>query len=124
MRRERGFSLPEVLAALAITALAAVAAAAFLSAHARATRRLEIHERLLRTAELALESVRGRAVALEPGIFDPSLEVDPQTGLAEIAVIGVAATDVAGLFRVTATARGEVDGAEVTVRLDTMVWRP
>jgi prepilin-type N-terminal cleavage/methylation domain-containing protein len=121
---QRGFSLPEVLAALTITAMALVAAATFLSAHARATRRLEVHEQLVRTAELALESLRGRATALEPAVFDPAEEVDPEIGLSQVAVVDVRTTDVPGLHHVAVTARDEVDGVEVVVRLETMVFRP
>lgn len=119
-----GFSLPEILVALAIFGMAVVVAASFMSAQASAERRLATRQELLRLAEAGIESVRAGVVPLEPRML-----VDEELVRSEVlddpaVVIDVRRASIPDLYEASVTVTGDVQGTEVALRVDTMVWRP
>ena len=120
----RGFSLPEVLVALAIFGMAVVVAASFMSAQANAERRLAARQELLRLAEAALESVRAGVVPLEPRMFVDEQLVRTVVVHDPAVAIDVRKAPVPDLYEASVTVTGQLRGAEVVLRVDTMVWRP
>lgn len=119
-----GFSLPEILVALAIFGMAVVVAAGFTSAQAASERRLAARQELLRLSEAGLESVRSGAVPLVPAVFDDDVLTATDT-LDDVAVtIDVRRGPAPRLWEVSVTVTGDLRGEEVSLRTDTMVWRP
>jgi prepilin-type N-terminal cleavage/methylation domain-containing protein len=123
-RRERGFTLVECLAALALVGFAIVVAASCLTAQARAAERLKAREQLTRTAESVLESVRGGAVPLRSATLSSAVLGLPTTDLPIDASLEVERLPHWGLYEVTATTGCTLQGERVHVVLTTMVWRP
>jgi len=119
--RNRGFTLVEALAALVITAMAVLVAAAFLQAHVNAARRIEVRSALVVEAERTLEEIRAGLRPMVPVVFDPG------TGAAgglrvSVNVLHGGAPD---LYRVTVVSRSSASVAEpMEVVLESMVWRP
>lgn len=118
-----GFSLPEVLAALAIVGMAAVVAAGALTAQATAQRRLAVRQELLRLADAGLEAVRGGAIPLEPGMVnDPDLLETSAVELPAV-VVDVRRGAVDDLWHVVVVASGTSRGEMFEIRLESQLWR-
>jgi hypothetical protein len=113
-----------VLVALAIFGMAVVVAAGFMSAQASSERRLTTRQELLRLAEAGLESVRGGVVPLEPRVLVDEHLVRSAVVDDPAVVIDVRRAAIPDLYEVSVAVTGELRGAEVTLRVDTMVWRP
>jgi prepilin-type N-terminal cleavage/methylation domain-containing protein len=121
---DRGFTLVEALAALAIFAIAVLIATAFLQAHVKAARRLEVRSALVRLSETTLEELRGGVRPLVSANLDRSPEARLQPGAEVLTTIRVVGGGLPDLYRVTVTSRSAASGEPMEIALDTMVWRP
>ncbi|MEE4270095.1 MAG: type II secretion system protein [Thermoanaerobaculales bacterium] len=123
--RNRGFTLVEALAALAITAMAVLVATAFLQAHVNAARRVEVRSALVAEAERALEEIRAGLRPMTPAVFDPASGAgSPMAGGVQVSV-NVLPGGAPDLYRVTVVSRSSASVTEpMEVVLDSMVWRP
>lgn len=119
-----GFSLPEILVALAIFGMAVVVAAGFMSAQAASERRLAARQELLRLSEAGLESVRSGVIPLRPAVLDDPDLTDTDTLTDAAVIVDVRRGPVPDLWAVSVTVTADLRGEEVSLRTDTMVWRP
>lgn len=119
-----GFSLPEILVALAIFGMAVVVAAGFMSAQAASERRLAARQELLRLTEAGLESVRSGAVPLVPAVLDDDVLTATVTLEDPVVAVDVRRGSVPRLWEVSVTVTASLWDDEVSLRTDTMVWRP
>lgn len=119
MHRERGTTLIEAIATIAMVGLAVVMWSSLTAVAPRATERTEAHRGLLRAAEVALEQVRAGRVPLESG----SVETPVRQRWPVRVTLDVRPAGSPGLWRVTAVARTEVRGDRLERRLVTQVWR-
>jgi prepilin-type N-terminal cleavage/methylation domain-containing protein len=119
-----GYSLLEVVIALALVGIALLVASNALQAHAMAAKRLEVRGELLRSAENVLESLRGRSIPLHAGSVE--LENPPgwTPGLAVFCFIELEETELPGLYLVRVRARASLRGRPEELDLTTMIWRP
>ena len=122
--RQRGFSLVEAIAALAIFGLAVIVASSFLDVQMSAARRLEARADLVRAAETLLESVRGGVMPLTSGDVDLSDEFQPMSSIRVRTTLRVTPRPLADLYEVQVEARAMVRSEEMVVSISTMVWRP
>ncbi len=138
-RRQRGFSLIETLAALAVLGIALLAAAAALATQARLARQLQARQEMLGAAQGVLESVRAGVIPMVSGPLDPedyhpaavAPELDPDSDLQltiplefELSLIVSPVLDVNDLFVVVANVKCEVVGETLNRSLTTMIWKP
>ena len=110
--------------ALAIFGMAVVVAASFVSSQAAAERRLAARQELLRLAEAGLESVRSGVVPLQPALLDDRALTETATLRDPAVTIDVRRGRTPDLYEVSVTVTGDVRGDELSLRVDTMVWRP
>jgi prepilin-type N-terminal cleavage/methylation domain-containing protein len=122
---QRGFTLVECVAALAVLALFLLGSAAFLTYRHQVEARIAADRRLLHALELAVETVRTQDAALAPGTSVVAVD-DIMPGCApELHVeVVVAATETAGLFRVVASGAVTLAGRPLRRELETLLWRP
>lgn len=120
MPRERGISLIENIAALALVGLAVMVLTSITAVAPQTRERVEAQRAMLRTAEAALEAVRAEALPLVSGPAEVDMTVSrPVSVRLEVSPVGGS-----GLWRVEAVARAEVRGQRLERRLLTQVWRP
>lgn len=119
-----GFSLPEILVALAIFGMAVVVAAGFMSAQAASERRLAARHELLRLSEAGLESVRSGAIPLLPAVLDDDALTATHALDDATVTIDVRRGPTPHLWEVSVTVTADLRGEELSLRTDTMVWRP
>jgi prepilin-type N-terminal cleavage/methylation domain-containing protein len=124
LRSDRGFTLVEAVAALAIFAMAVLVAAAFLQAHATAARRLEVRGELVRVAEATLEEIRSGARPLVPATVDRAADVGTTTGTEVRTTIRIDDAGVSDLVLVSVSSHSAAAGEPMAVAIQTMVWRP
>jgi prepilin-type N-terminal cleavage/methylation domain-containing protein len=122
--RDRGFTLVEALAALAIFTIAVLVASAFLQAHVQAARRLEIRSALVQATETTLEEIRGGTRPMVQANLDRASEFGLAPGAGLSTSIKVNPGGVADLFHVVVTSRSAASGQPMEVTVETMVWRP
>ena len=122
MRRHRGFTLIETIAALAILGATLAIAASIGSRGPRATERLAAQRVALRAAEGALEAVR--AGTLLPVSGPVVLPGTIARGAAVRVRLDVRDAGPRGLVEVKASATAPAPGRPVTQSLATLVWRP
>jgi len=122
--RDRGFTLVEALAALAIFTIAVLVATAFLQAHVQAARRLEIRSALVQATETTLEEIRGGTRPMVPANLDRAAEFGLTPGAGLSTSIKVNPGGVADLFHVVVISRSAASGQPMEVAVETMVWRP
>lgn len=123
-KSDRGFTLVEALAALAIFAMAVLVAAAFLQSHATAARRLEVRSALVRASETTLEEIRAGVRPLGPANLDLSSTVGLAPGASLRTSVNVTHGGVEDLYRVVVISRSTAAGAPMVITLESMVWRP
>ena len=121
---QRGFTLVEALAALAIFAMAVLVAAGFLQVHATAARRLEVRSALVRASEATMEEIRAGVRPMIPANLDLGARYDLPVGASMNTRVEVASGGVKDLHRVIVISRSAAAGAPMEIRLETMVWRP
>ena len=122
--RQRGFSLVEAVAALAVFGFAVVVASSFLDVQMSAARRLEARADLVRAAETLLESVRGGVMPLTSGDVDLSDEFQPMSSIRVRTKLQVISRPLPDLYEVRVEARAMVRSEEMVVSITTQVWRP
>ena len=122
--RQRGFSLVEAIAALAVFGFAVVVASSFLDVQMSAARRLEARADLVRAAETLLESVRGGVMPLTSGDVDLSNEFQPMSSIRVRTKLQVISRPLPDLYEVRVEARAMVRSEEMVVSITTQVWRP
>ncbi|MBD3853572.1 MAG: type II secretion system protein [Acidobacteria bacterium] len=122
--RQRGFSLVEAVAALAVFGFAVVVASSFLDVQMSAARRLEARADLVRAAETLLESVRGGVMPLTSGDVDLSNEFQPMSSIRVRTKLQVISRPLSDLYEVRVEARAMVRSEEMVVSITTQVWRP
>ena len=122
--RQRGFSLVEAVAALAVFGFAVVVASSFLDVQMSAARRLEARADLVRAAETLLESVRGGVMPLTSGDVDLSNEFQPMSSIRVRTKLQVISRPLPDLYEVRVEARAMVRSEEMVVSITTQVWRP
>jgi len=120
----KGYSLVEALAAIAIVGMALLVSTNALQTHARLARRAEIQHEMLRSAEDALESVRGGEVPLEEGPLQLISEVGEFSRRAVYTMVRIEELETEGLYEVTARSRTHFVDQPMELELRTMVWRP
>jgi len=120
----KGYSLVEALAAIAIVGMALLVSTNALQTHARLARRAEIQHEMLRSAEDALESVRGSEVPLEEGPLQLISEVGDFSGRTVYTMVRIEELEIEGLYEVTARSRTHFVDQPMELELRTMVWRP
>ena len=120
----KGYSLLEALAAIAIVGMALLVSTNALQTHARMARRAEIQQEMLRSAEDALESVRGGEVPLDEGPVHLATEANGIRRRTVYTIVRVEALDIEGLYEVTARSRAHFVDEPMELELRTMVWRP
>jgi len=123
-RSDRGFTLVEALAALAIFAMAVLVAAAFLQAHARAARRLEVRSELVRAADATLEEIRAGVRPMVPATIDRASDVGSRMVAPIRTTVRVDDAGVPDLVLVSVSSHSAAAGEPMTVAIQTMVWRP
>ena len=121
--RQRGFSLVEAVAALAVFGFAVVVASSFLDVQMSAARRLEARADLVRAAETLLESVRGGVMPLTSGNVDLSDEFQPMSSIRVRTKLQVISRPLPDLYEVRVEARAMVRSEEMVVSITTQVWR-
>jgi prepilin-type N-terminal cleavage/methylation domain-containing protein len=121
---QRGFSLLEAVAALALFGMAIVVAAGFLDAHMSAARRLEARGDLVRAAEVVLESLRGEALPLTGGAIDLSDQFPGRSSAQVSTRVRVTPRNLTGLYEVRVEARTVIRSEEMVVTVTTQMWKP
>ena len=122
--RQRGFSLLEAVAALAIFGMAIVVAASFLDVYMSAARRLETRADLVRAAEVVLESLRGGALPMTTGLVDLGREFPPRSSARVETRVQVSPRAIPDLYEVRVEVRAVVRSEEMVVSITTEMWRP
>jgi prepilin-type N-terminal cleavage/methylation domain-containing protein len=121
---ERGMTLMECAAALALIGIAILAAGAFLSVQPQVTDRLQAQREAVRALEYTLESVRAGALPLVSGAQAVSLPASPDAVRNLTVTLRVSPGERPGLFVVAAEAIYSAGGKRYRRQLATMVWRP
>lgn len=121
---QRGFSLLEAVAALALFGMAIVVAAGFLDAHMSAARRLEARDDLVRAAEIVLESLRGEALPLTGGAIDLSDQFPGRASAQVSTRVQVTPRNLTGLYEIRVEARTVIRSEEMVVTVTTQMWKP
>jgi len=122
--RQRGFSLVEAVAALAVFGFAVVVASSFLDVQMSSARRLEARADLVRAAETLLESVRGGVMPLTSGDVDLSDEFQPMSSIRVRTTLRVTPRALPDLYEVEVEARAMVRSEDMVVTITTELWRP
>jgi prepilin-type N-terminal cleavage/methylation domain-containing protein len=123
-RRDTGYSLLEVLIAIAIVGMALLVSSNALQAHAGLARRTEVRQQMQRAVEDVMESLRGDTVPLTTGPV--RLQSGPGNSLDSRirTLVTVEPTEIDGLYDVRVVARTRSFGEAMAIALHTKVWRP
>ena len=115
---ERGFSLLEVLVALALVSAILLFAAGFYWQSTRIDERLDAHRRAEAALTGAYELLRAGALPLADGLI-----ADP-TGTGQEVTATVSAAHTPGLARLELVARYEIQGTSFRRTLEALVYAP
>lgn len=118
--QDRGFSLVEVIAALAILGFSLVVTAVLLQGESARVRRLAAREEAVRALEASVETVRAGLVPMQSNTGQPVAGSNSDLRLS----VEIVPIQPSGLYRVAATARWKVAGHPESETLTTLVWRP
>jgi prepilin-type N-terminal cleavage/methylation domain-containing protein len=124
VRTQRGMTLMECTAALALIGMAILAAEAFLDVQPHLGERLRAQRAAVQALEYTLESVRAGALPFAVGTQTVPLPALPEAARDLAVTLHVEPADRPGLFEVTADASFSAGGRQYRRRLATMVWRP
>jgi prepilin-type N-terminal cleavage/methylation domain-containing protein len=123
-RRIAGYSLLELLIAIAIVGMALLVSSNALQAHAALARRTEVRQQMQRAVEDVMESLRGDVIPLENGpvrlVVGRGSPMDSRIRT----VVSVEPAEIEGLFDVHVVARTHSFGEPMALELNTKVWRP
>jgi prepilin-type N-terminal cleavage/methylation domain-containing protein len=122
--RERGMTLMECAAALALIGMAVLTAGAFFNLQPHLTERLLAQQEAARALEYALETVRAGALPVAVGASPVSLPNPTEKARGLTVTLHVTPGEKAGLYVVTAEANFWAGGKPYRRQLTTMVWRP
>jgi prepilin-type N-terminal cleavage/methylation domain-containing protein len=117
---ERGFTLIEAIATVALIGLTVLAASSMTAVHPVATDRLEAQREMLRVLDAVLEGVRSGEIPAVSGPVESPIPVRQRLSIE----LEARESDVPGLLQVAATARCAVRGRKMTRSLCTAMWRP
>jgi prepilin-type N-terminal cleavage/methylation domain-containing protein len=121
---QRGYSLLETLVALFVFGLALLVAASAITAQAGLTRRLQVRQQLLQTAEAVLESLRGGVLPLESGRVDLGSEFRGSSREGSHSSVTVIGLEPDGLYDIEVQTWIRIDGRRQAVVLESLLWRP
>lgn len=122
---QRGFTLLEVLVALAVLGVAMLLGMALVLQNPRIVRRTDAERQAFRAMESTLEAVRAGVVPLQTSRLDAFITAVGTPAPKDLTVeMEVVPTKPDGLFEVSLSARYRVEQREYVKRLRTMVWRP
>jgi prepilin-type N-terminal cleavage/methylation domain-containing protein len=125
LRRLRGFSLIEVLIALAVLGVALLMGLALVLQHPRIVKRTDGERQAYRALESTLEAVRAGAVPLASSRLDGFATAVGTPAPKDLTVwMEVAPTELPGLYQVALRATYTVLREKHEKRLQTLVWRP
>lgn len=121
----RGFTLLEILIALAILGFALISMVGWLAQSSTFENRLDLHRIAIRELEAQHEILRAGAPL--PG-FDGSFKLTPITPLGELdapaLTIAIDPQTPAGLYRVTLEIRYRIGSEKYQRSLEALTWRP
>jgi type II secretory pathway pseudopilin PulG len=123
-QNELGYSLLETFVALIVFGFALLVAANALSSQAALAKHLEVRQDLVRSAETALEGVRGGLLALESRAVVLDEDFRSPTGNQVYVFVTVDDLEPEGLYSVQVRAWTHVVSRKIEVEVRTMVWRP
>ena len=125
MRRTRGFSLAECVAALAVLGLTLLISWSVVGRGPLAARRLAARRATVEAAQNALEGVRSGLLPLESGPIrlPEGLALTSASVKPEVTLV-VKPAQPSGLYEVEVEARLADRGTTVRRKLATFVWRP
>ncbi|MCG6962718.1 MAG: type II secretion system GspH family protein [Acidobacteria bacterium] len=119
-----GFSILELVAALAILGFAILVTAAVLSTESDRAARLAARHQAVHALEATLEDVRAGIVPLQSSSPQTGEIVQPAAADNLRITLNVAQASPPDLYRVEATARWRVRGRAAKATLTTLIWRP
>lgn len=119
-----GFSILELVAALAILGFAILVTAAVLSTESDRAARLAARDQAVHALEATLEDVRAGMVPLQSSSPHSGAIIQPAAADNLRITLNVAHAIPPDLYRVEATARWRVRGQAATATLTTLIWRP
>jgi prepilin-type N-terminal cleavage/methylation domain-containing protein len=123
--RQRGFSLLEVLVALAILGVAILLAMALVLQNPRIVRRTDAERQAFRAMESSLEAVRAGVIPLQTSTLDGFVTSVGTPAPKDLSIeMQVVPTELPGLFDVSLAASYRIEQRTHVKRLRTMVWSP
>jgi len=123
--RPRGFTLIEVLVALAILGVALLMGLALVLQHPRIVKRTDGERQAYRALESTLEAVRAGVIPLASARLDGFATAVGTPAPKDLTIwMAVSPTDLPGLYHVALRATYTVLREKHEKRLQTLVWRP
>ncbi len=123
--RQTGFTLIEVLVALAILSVAMLMGMALVLQNPRIVRRTDAERQAFRAMESTLEAVRGGVIPLQTSTLEDFVTIVGTPAPKDLSIVMlVAPTELPGLFDVSLAASYKVEAKTHVKRLRTMVWSP
>jgi type II secretion system protein I len=122
---QTGFTLLEVLIALAILGVALLLGMALVLQNPRIVRRMDSERQAFRALESTLEAVRAGAIPLQTSRLDGFVTAVGTPAPKDLSIdMVVEPAGLPGLFDVTLSAHYRVSQQKVVKRLRTLVWSP
>ena len=121
---ERGMSLVECVATVALVGIGVMMACALLGLHPRAIEQIDAQTELVRSIEATIEAVRAGELPLTSGAVPRSALPAASTARALSVTLTVSPGGAPGLYRIEVRASGRAVGRRLERRQSSMVWRP